>query len=63
VILYFKKTKKSELSFFKKTKGKKRKGSLVNYQSFAITSTVEWIMQLSRETSRPIMGGLQFNIL
>jgi hypothetical protein len=34
----FKKTKKSELSFFLKTKGKKRKGSLVNYRSFAITS-------------------------
>ncbi len=32
-----KKTKKSELSFFFKTKGKKRKGSLVNYRSFAIT--------------------------
>jgi hypothetical protein len=38
VILYFKKRKKSELSFFLKTKGKKRKGSLVNYRSFAITS-------------------------
>jgi hypothetical protein len=35
----FKKTKKSELSFFFKTKGKKRKGSLVSYRSFAITST------------------------
>ncbi len=34
----FKKTKKSELSFFFKTKGKKRKGSLVNYRSFAITT-------------------------
>ena len=34
----FKKSKKSELSFFFKTKGKKRKGSLVNYRSFAITS-------------------------
>jgi hypothetical protein len=34
----FKKTKKSELTFFLKTKGKKRKGSLVNYQSFAITN-------------------------
>ena len=34
----FKKTKKRELSFFLKTKGKKRKGSIVNYRSFAITS-------------------------
>jgi hypothetical protein len=33
----FKKTKKSELSFFLKTKGKKRKGSTVNYRRFAIT--------------------------
>ncbi len=33
----FKKTKKSEPSFFLKTKGKKRKGLLVNYRSFAIT--------------------------
>jgi hypothetical protein len=38
VILYFKKTKKSELSFFLKTKGKKQKGSIVNYRSFAIPS-------------------------
>ncbi len=35
----FKKTKKGELSFFQKTKGKKRKGSIVNYRSFAITTT------------------------
>ncbi len=35
----FKKTKKSELSFLKKTKGKKRKGSIVNYRSFAIPTT------------------------
>jgi ribosomal protein S8 len=34
----FKKTKKSELSFFLKTKGKKRKGSIVYYRSFAIPS-------------------------
>ncbi len=34
----FKKTKKSELSFFFKTKGKKRKGSIVNYRKFAIAS-------------------------
>jgi hypothetical protein len=34
----FKKTKKNELSFFLKTKGKKRKGSIVNYRSFAITT-------------------------
>jgi hypothetical protein len=34
----FKKTKKIELSFFFKTKCKKRKGSIVNYRSFAITS-------------------------
>ncbi len=33
----FKKTKKKKLSFFLKTKGKKRKGSLVDYRSFAIT--------------------------
>jgi hypothetical protein len=33
----FKKTKKNEFSFFLKTKGKKRKGSIVNYRSFAIT--------------------------
>jgi hypothetical protein len=36
VILNFKKTKKSKLSLFLKTKGKKRKGSIVNYRSFAI---------------------------
>ncbi len=36
VNLFKKKTKKSELSFFLKTKGKKRKGSIVNYRSFAI---------------------------
>jgi hypothetical protein len=34
----FKKTKKNELSFFLITKGKKRKGSIVNYRRFAITS-------------------------
>ncbi len=34
----FKKSKNSELSFFLKTKGKKRKGSIVNYRSFAITT-------------------------
>ncbi len=34
----FKKTKKSELSVFLITKGKKRKGSIVNYRRFAITS-------------------------
>jgi hypothetical protein len=34
----FKKTKKSELSFFFLTKGKKRKGLIVNYQSFAIAN-------------------------
>jgi hypothetical protein len=32
----FKKRKKSELSFSWKTKGNKRKGSIVNYRSFAI---------------------------
>jgi hypothetical protein len=32
-----KNTKKSELSFFLKTKDKKRKCSIVNYRSFAIT--------------------------
>ncbi len=37
VILYFKKQKKANFSFCLKTKGKKRKGSLVNYRSFAIT--------------------------
>ncbi len=37
-ILYLKKRKKVNFSFFLKTKGKKRKGSLVNYRSFAITS-------------------------
>jgi hypothetical protein len=35
----FKKTKKNELSFFFKTKSKKRKRSIVNYRSFAITKT------------------------
>ncbi len=34
----FKKTKKANFRLFFKTKGKKRKGSLVNYRSFAITS-------------------------
>ena len=38
VILSSKKHQKSELSFFLKTKGKKRKGSIVNYRSFAIPS-------------------------
>jgi hypothetical protein len=37
VILYLKQQQKSELSFFYKTKDKKRKGSIVNYRSFAIT--------------------------
>jgi hypothetical protein len=32
-------TKKSEHSFFLKTKGKKRKCSITNYRSFAITNT------------------------
>ena len=36
VILSLKETKKSELLLFFKTKGKKRKGSIVNYRSFAI---------------------------
>ncbi len=36
VLSYLKETKKSELSLFLKTKGKKRKGSIVNYRSFAI---------------------------
>jgi hypothetical protein len=34
----FKKTKKNKFSFFFKTKGKKRKGSIANYRSFAIAS-------------------------
>jgi hypothetical protein len=38
VILSLKQQQKSELSFFLKTKGKKRKGSIVNYRSFAITT-------------------------
>jgi hypothetical protein len=38
----FKKTKKSKLSFFSKTKGKKRKGSIVNYRSFAITYDIKY---------------------
>jgi hypothetical protein len=38
MILYLKQQQKSELSFFFKTKGKKRKGSIVNYRSFAITN-------------------------
>jgi hypothetical protein len=38
VILYLKKRKKSELSLFLKTKGKKLKGSIVNYRGFAITT-------------------------
>ncbi len=38
VILYLKQQQKSELSFFLKTKDKKRKGSIVNYRSFAITT-------------------------
>jgi hypothetical protein len=38
VILPLKQQQKSELSFFSKTKGKKRKGSIVNYRSFAITN-------------------------
>jgi hypothetical protein len=33
-----KKTKKNELSFFLKTKGKKRKGLIANYRSFAIAT-------------------------
>ncbi len=37
----FQKTKKSELSFFLKTKSKKRKGSIVNYRSFAIASDAD----------------------
>jgi hypothetical protein len=43
----FKKTKKSELSFFLKTKGKKRKDSLVNYRSFAIPIPETHIMYLT----------------
>jgi hypothetical protein len=40
VILYLKQQQqKSELLFFFKTKDKKRKGSIVNYQSFAITNS------------------------
>ncbi len=38
VILSLKQQQKSEFSFFFKTKGKKRKGSIVNYRSFAITT-------------------------
>jgi len=38
VILSLKQQQKSEFSFFFKTKGKKRKGSIVNYRSFAITN-------------------------
>ena len=49
VIMYLKKEKKSELSFFFKTKGKKRKGSLVNYRSFAITTANS---QKQRESTR-----------
>ncbi len=37
MILYLKKRKKANFRFFK-NEGKKRKGSLVNYRSFAITS-------------------------
>ncbi len=39
VILYLKQQQKNELSFFLKTKDKKRKGSIVNYRSFAITTS------------------------
>ncbi len=39
VILHLKKRKKANFCFFLVTKGKKRKGSIVNYRSFAITST------------------------
>ncbi len=38
VILYLKSRKKSELLFFLKTNGKKRKCSIMNYRSFAITN-------------------------
>jgi hypothetical protein len=38
VILSLKQQQKSEFSFFFKTNGKKRKGSIVNYRSFAITT-------------------------
>ncbi len=34
MILYLKQQQKSELSFFLKKKGKKRKGLIVNYRSF-----------------------------
>jgi hypothetical protein len=53
VILYLKKRKKSELSFFLKTKGKKRKGSLVNYRSFAITSMYNGVYKLNRCLKKP----------
>jgi hypothetical protein len=43
MILYLKQQQKSELSFFLKTKGKKPKGSIVNYRSFAITSCYHYI--------------------
>jgi hypothetical protein len=66
----FKKTKKSELSFFLKTKGKKRKGSIVNYRSFAIPThlTLEqstsrrgrwervWYRQPAAPASSPLLG-------
>ncbi len=38
VILYLKQQQKSELSVFLKTKGKKWKGSIVNFRSFAIAN-------------------------
>jgi hypothetical protein len=52
----FKKTKKSKLSFFLKTKSKKRKGSIVNYRSFAIyyTMSVYCINILGRGEMGPI---------
>ena len=56
----FKKTKKSELSFFLKTKGKKRKGSIVNYRSFAIPTTYCRMCSLRFENSLLTVGRVCF---
>jgi hypothetical protein len=46
VILYLKQQPKSEI-LFKKTKGKKRKGSIVNYRNFVIPSADTIVIDLS----------------
>jgi hypothetical protein len=56
----FKKTKKANFFFFFKPKSKKRKGSIVNYRSFAIASAVS--SKHAEHTHQELMSTLSIRV-